>query len=50
MNEVSMSELIARYNEWRIAHDRTDECFAEWLEYEIDARGIMVIQHPNKEG
>lgn len=50
MKELTLNELIGRYEEWRIAHDRTDSCFMDWVQYEIDARGIMVIEHPDKEG
>jgi hypothetical protein len=61
MNELTFADLVNRYKEWLIAtedkdwvaspdrKDRGMTLFAEWLEYEIDAKGIKVIQYPNPE-
>jgi hypothetical protein len=46
---LTCDDLQIRYVEWCKAHsNRTDniENLWEWIEYEIDAKGIQVIQHP----
>ena len=47
---LTCEDLQIRYEEWCKAHSfRVDnyETLWEWISYEIDAKGIQVIQHPD---
>ena len=47
---LTCEDLQIRFAEWTKVNDNLLVDVWDWLQYEIDAKGIQIIQHPNPEG